>query len=289
MRFCRTLRVRLTRVPDLTLALATAAAYPQLDPDSALLPPAFAALGVTVEPRIWTDDDVDWAAYDAVVVRSVWDYFDRPEEFDAWVRRASAAQPRFLNPPDVVRWNADKAYLGELAGRGVPVVDTVHVPQGETIEVPFAAGVAKPSVSGGSQGLRTVRGGETLTAETDLLVQPLLESIRTEGELSLLYAAGELSHAVRKTPAAGDIRSQPEFGSVVVAEAAPEEAQEVARAVLRAVGSELAYARVDLVRADDGTLRLIELEAIEPQLYLAWDDTSPARFASAIADAARSA
>lgn len=277
-------------MPDLTLALATAAAYPGLDPDSTLLLPAFAAIGVTATPRIWTDEDVDWTSYDAVVVRSVWDYFDRPDEFAAWVDRTGAEQPNFLNPPDVVRWNAHKSYLGDLGQRGVPVVDTVYVSEGETITVPFDGGaVAKPAVSGGSEGLRTVQGGETLTAETELLVQPLLDSIRTEGELSLLYAGGELSHAVRKVPAQGDIRSQPEFGSRVVAEPAPGEAQEVARTVLQAVGRELPYARVDLVRAADGTLRLIELEVIEPQLYLQWDETAPARFATAIADAARSA
>ncbi|HWT92370.1 MAG TPA: hypothetical protein VN238_05200 [Solirubrobacteraceae bacterium] len=276
-------------MPDLTLALATSAELPRLDPDSNLLLPAFAAIGVEATPCVWTDERVDWAAYDALIVRSPWDYFDRPAEFAAWVDRASAQQPRFLNPPDVVRWNAHKSYLGELGERGVPVVDTVYVAEGETVTVPFDAAVAKPAVAGGSQGLRQLRGGDTLTAETELLVQPLLNSIRTEGELSLLYAGGELSHAVRKTPAAGDIRSQPEFGSQVVPEPAPDEARKVARTVLDAVGHELAYARVDLVRAADGTLRLIELEVIEPQLYLAWDETSPARFATAIADAARSA
>lgn len=274
---------------DLTLALATGAAWPELDPDSALLLPAFAALGVDARPCIWTDPDVEWGAYDAVVVRSPWDYFDRSDEFVAWVDRASAAAPRFLNPPDVVRWNAHKSYLGSLGDRGVPVVDTVYVREGERATVPFDAAVVKPAVSGGSVGLRQAAGGEDVEAEVDLLIQPLLDAIRDEGELSLLYAAGELSHAVRKVPAQGDIRSQPEFGSRVVAEPAPGEAREVAQVVLDAVGQTLPYARVDLVRAGDGTLRLIELEVIEPQLYLAWDEASPARFASAIAAASRSA
>lgn len=274
---------------DLTLALATGAEWPGLDTDSALLLPAFAALGVDARPCVWTDPDVDWASCDAVVVRSVWDYFDRSAEFLAWVERTAAAAPRFLNPADVVAWNAHKSYLGSLAERGVPVVDTVYVAQGERLTVPFDAAVVKPAVSGGSEGLRQAAGGEEIEAEVDLLVQPLLDSIRDEGELSLLYAAGELSHAVRKVPARGDIRSQPEFGSHVAAEPASDEALEAGRLVLDAVGQELSYARVDLVRAADGTLRLIELEVIEPQLYLQWDEASPARFASAIAAASRSA
>jgi glutathione synthase/RimK-type ligase-like ATP-grasp enzyme len=155
--------------------------------------------------------------------------------------------------------------------------------------VPYDAAVVKPAVSGASKGLRRATGGETVVADDDTMIQPLLASIADEGELSLLYAAGELSHTVRKVPAAGDIRSQPEFGSDVRLEPTPEEARDVARTVLDAVGRELPYARVDLVRAADGSLRLIELEVIEPQLYLRWDPWSPARFASAIAAVARSA
>ena len=236
---------------------------------------------------VWSDPGVDWEAFDAVVVRSTWDYFDHPDAFRAWVERVGPTVP-FFNPPDVVLWNAHKAYLRDLGERGVPVVDTVWVAAGERAEVPFAEAVVKPAVSGGSQGLRRMRGGEAVDAQEDTLVQPLLASIADEGELSLLYAGGELSHTVRKVPARGDIRSQPEFGSDVRLEPAPGEAVETAGLVLDAIGRELPYARVDLVRAADGTLRLIELEVIEPQLYLRWDPASPARFAGALAAAARS-
>jgi glutathione synthase/RimK-type ligase-like ATP-grasp enzyme len=269
------------------LALVTSEELPELDPDSQLLPAALEAAGLDVRLPVWSDPDVDWTAFDVVVVRSTWDYFDRPAEFRAWVERVAPTVP-FFNPADVVLWNAHKGYLRDLGERGVPVVDTVWVAAGEQIAAPFAEAVVKPAVSGGSQGLYRVRGGATVTAEEDTLVQPLLASIADEGELSLLYAGGELSHTVRKVPARGDIRSQPEFGSDVRLEDAPGEAVEVARTVLDAVGHELPYARVDLVRAGDGTLRLIELEVIEPQLYLRWDPGSPARFASALAGVARS-
>jgi glutathione synthase/RimK-type ligase-like ATP-grasp enzyme len=271
------------------IALATSDELPALDPDSALLLPELAALGVDARPEVWTDPAVDWAAYDAVVVRSVWDYFERADEFDDWVRRVGPAARRFVNPPDVVAWNTHKTYLRDLGERGVPIVDTAWLAAGETATVPFAEAVVKPAVSGGSIGLRRASGGERIAATEDLMVQPLLASIADEGELSLLFADGDLTHMVRKVPAAGDIRSQPEFGSTVTAEAPTAEMLDVARSVLAAVGRVLPYARVDLVRAADGTLRLIELEVIEPQLYLRWDEGSPARFAGAIAAAARSA
>ena len=241
-----------------------------------------------MHPCVWTDPDVDWAAYDAVVIRSTWDYFDRPAEFLAWVDRVGPLARRFVNPPDLVVWNAHKGYLRDLHERGVPVVDTQWINAGGVATVEHEARIVKPAVSGGAIGLRRVVAGERIEADVDLLVQPFLASIVDEGELSLLYAGGKLSHMVRKVPAPGDIRVQPEFGSVVTREDPSGEALEAAGAVLAAVGRELPYARVDLVRAADGTLRLIELEIIEPQLYLRWDEGSAARFASAIAAAARS-
>ena len=238
---------------------------------------------------MWTDPDVDWGAFDAVIVRSPWDYFDRPAEFAAWVERLDGAGVELRNPASVLLWNAHKGYLRDLERRGVPVVDTTWVAAGEQAEVPYAEAVVKPAVSGNAKGLHRARAGEVVSAEVDTLVQPLLASIAAEGEVSLLFAAGLLSHTVRKVPRAGDIRSQPVHGGSVGLEPASAEALEAAEAVLAAVDAELAYARVDLVRADDGTLRLIELEVIEPQLYLAWEPGAPARFASALAAAARPA
>jgi glutathione synthase/RimK-type ligase-like ATP-grasp enzyme len=270
------------------IALATSSELPGLDPDSQLLLPAFENLGVGAVPTVWSDPAVDWAAFDAVVIRSTWDYFDREEEFLAWVKRTGAIAKRFINPPDLVEWNAHKTYLRELADQGVPVVDTQWIESGETATVEHAHGIVKPAVSGGAQGLERVSAGATITADVDLLIQPFLASIVDEGELSLFYAAGEFTHMVRKVPASGDIRVQPEFGSDVRVEEPSDEARETSQTVLDAIGRELPYARVDLVRAEDGTLRLIELEIIEPQLYLRWAPETAERFASAIAAASRS-
>ena len=135
------------------IALATSSDLPELDPDSQLLLPAFEQLGVDAEPTVWSDPAVDWAAFDAVVIRSTWDYFDREDEFLAWVKTTGAIARRFINPPDLVEWNAHKTYLRELADKGVPVVDTQWIESGQTASVEHAHGIVKPAVSGGAQGL----------------------------------------------------------------------------------------------------------------------------------------
>lgn len=266
------------------IALVTAQAFPDLDPDSQLLLPALREHGVDPTIAIWSDPAVDWAAFDAVVIRCPWDYFDREAEFVAWVERAGTTAQAFANPHDLVLWNTHKTYLRDLHERGVPVVDTQWIAAGETATVEHEHGIVKPAVSGGAQGLRQVGRGEQVTADVDLLVQPLLESIRTEGELSLFFADGAFTHMVRKVPTAGDIRVQPEFGSAVTLEDPTPEMFAAADKVLKAIGRTLTYARVDLVYAADGTLRLIELEIIEPQLYLRWaPPAATAAFAAAIA------
>lgn len=268
------------------IALATSEALPELDPDSKLLLPAFERLGVEAIPQVWSDPTVDWQAFDVVCIRSTWDYFEREDEFLAWVERAGQTAKRFVNPPDLVAWNAHKTYLRELGDQGVPVVDTQWIDQGQTATVEHDHGIVKPAVSGGALGLKRVTAGATVTADVDLLIQPFLASIVDEGELSLFYANGEFTHCVRKVPATGDIRVQPEYGSQVNREDPTSEALEASGQVLDAIGRTLPYARVDLVRAEDGTLRLIELEIIEPQLYLRWAPDTADVFARAITGAA---
>jgi glutathione synthase/RimK-type ligase-like ATP-grasp enzyme len=282
------------------IALATSADHPGLEPDSQLLLPALARRGIDARPVVWTEPGVEWSAFDAVVVRSTWDYFKRTEEWFAWLDRVEATGVPFLNPIDVVRWNSHKGYLSELASRGVPVVETLDAPRGVELDLARAIrergwsdAIFKPAVAGAALGLVRVRGADEARdaqaaldrqlAEGDVLVQPFLPSIVEYGELSLLYFGGELSHTVIKRAKPGDIRVQPSHGGLPELVDPPAQAVATAEAVLDAVDAELLYARVDLVRGDDGTLRLIELEAIEPLLFIAQDRSAAARFADALA------
>jgi glutathione synthase/RimK-type ligase-like ATP-grasp enzyme len=232
------------------IGLATSEELPGLDPDDA---PLLATLGDQAEPAIWSDPAVDWASYDAVLIRSVWDYFVRHEEFLAWVEQVPVPM---WNPAETIRWNSEKSYLRELEAAGVRTIPTAW--EGE---VPWDDAILKPTVAGGSLGLRRAQKGEPI--EVGWMAQPFLPDIVSAGELSIVFFDGEFSHAIRKIPAEGDIRVQPEHGGRV--SAADPTAQELADAerVLDAAARDLLYARVDFV----GERMLIELEAIEPRFF----------------------
>jgi glutathione synthase/RimK-type ligase-like ATP-grasp enzyme len=235
------------------LALATCDWLPELDPDDA---PLRAALGDAAEPVTWSDPEVHWSAYDAVLVRTIWDYFERHDEFLAWLDRVDVPM---WNPVDTLRWNSEKSYLRELEEAGIRTIPTAW--EGE---VRWDEAIVKPLVAGGSLGLRRAEKGEPI--EPGYMAQPFIPDIVNAGELSLIFFDGEFSHAVRKTPAEGDIRVQPEHGGIITA--AEPTAAELAAAerVIAAAGRDLLYARVDFV----GDTLLIELEAIEPRFFFSY-------------------
>jgi glutathione synthase/RimK-type ligase-like ATP-grasp enzyme len=280
------------------IALVTSEELPRLEPDSQLLLPALRDRGIEAVPVVWTDESVDWGSFEVIVVRSPWDYFHHPADWAAWLHRVDGAGIPMFNPNNVLRWNSHKSYLQQLASAGVPVVDTVMT-QGsgplELAEVMAGAGwddaIVKPAIDGGAARLFRVRDVDDpqtrfteLIDAGDVLVQPFLPSIVDDGELSLLYFGGELSHTVRKTAKPGDIRVQPSWGGEFELEAPSSEATGVAEKIFDAIDADLLYARVDLVRGLDGSLQLIELELIEPLLFLELDPEAPGRFADALAE-----
>jgi glutathione synthase/RimK-type ligase-like ATP-grasp enzyme len=228
-----------------------------------------------------------------VVCRTPWDYVERADEFLGWTRTV-AATTRLLNPAGLIAWNLHKRYLPELAERGVPIAPTELLGPGASAAARAAAlavpgdVVLKPAVSGGARGTIRVAAGsaearEHLTAllrEGDALVQPYLPEIE-DGEVSLVLFAGELSHAVRKAPAAGDFRVQEEHGGTVLLHDPTPAERAVARMVLDAVPWPTTYARIDLVVTQDGPL-LMEAELIEPELFLRAAPEAAGRFADVL-------
>lgn len=284
------------------VALATCAALPDLDAEDAPLVPALRQAGIEGVPLVWNDPGVEWASYDLVVVRTTWDYPNKIAAFLAWADRVAAVRPLW-NPAAMLRWNTDKQYLRELAGRGVPIVPTRWLPRGSThdlgailAEERWVEAVLKPVVSAGARRTRMVGPGtlqdgqafllEQLTQRA-MMVQPYVASVSTAGELSLLYFNGRFSHAVRKIPAAGDFRVQTEHGGRVISVEPTAEQRAAGQRVLDALGGETLYARVDLLPTSDGVLRLLELEVTEPSMFLTWDAAAPTRFAEAIGERIR--
>jgi glutathione synthase/RimK-type ligase-like ATP-grasp enzyme len=254
-----------------------------------LLQAALEARGHAVRAAVWDDPSVHWGAFDAVILRSTWDYHKRVAEFAAWLDARQADGSRVWNPPALVRQNIHKGYLLDLAARGVPIVPTELVREPGTLaEIRARRGrssvVVKPAVGATAFHTAVDPDEETfaaLAAEGDVLVQPFLEEVVRDGEWSLIFFGGTFSHAVLKRPRAGDFRVQNDFGgSSVLTVPSAELVAEAAR-VLEAIDGRWLYARVDGVVVN-GTFLLMELELTEPSLFLELDDTAVARFAEAI-------
>jgi len=247
----------------------------------------FASLGVQVDAHPWTQPIPEGT--DGVLAGLAWGYHF---QLDAWTAMLTAWPPALplINPPSVLLWNTRKTYLLELAEKGVRTIPTL-TPELSTPEAVAAAFdhfdtdeiVIKPLVSAGShQTIRLKRGEAAPEPATDRMIQPFLPSIGEEGEMSLFYFGGVFSHAVSKVAAEGDFRVQPQFGAKLTAFTPPAEAVALAEATLGAAPHGIVYARIDMVRDLQGRLALMELEAIEPDLYFALAPDAGHAFATAV-------
>lgn len=253
-------------------------------------------LGWTVDEVPWRAE-ADWDAYDVVVVRSPWDYQDAPDAFFQVLETIDRSSARLENPLAVQRWNLEKTYLRDLDAAGVPIVPTVWA-DGLT-EAAVAAAVAqwgevvvKPQVSANADGTfrlknapDTWREAVSTLADRRVMIQPFLDSVVEEGEWSVFAFGGAVSHAILKTPGAGDFRVQEEHGGTIQTIEPTPELLALTDAALAAVPwpDPLLYARVDAVRLANGSLAIIELELIEPSLYFPYGPGSAERFAQALA------
>ncbi len=257
---------------------------------------ALEAGGMAVEPRSWNDGG-DLSGYDLVLPLVAWGYHKRVAEWHAWLDQAEAARLPVANPAPLLRWNSDKAYLAELCDAGVPTVPSMlidSIDEAALAEARAAFGeqlVIKPLVSASAYGTHRLAPADPLPEAVRgwrMLAQPWLKSITDSGEWSLIYFDGRFSHSVVKVPRDGEFRVQPEHGGIITACDPPAGAREVARAALGQAPTPSTYARVDLVRGNDGGLQVIELELIEPALWLD-HAPDPDAFAAAVRSAAERA
>ena len=237
--------------------------------------------GVEVQPIVWTEAR-DLSEFDLILPLLAWGYHRRYVEWRRFLDRLEAERLPVVNPPELLRWNSDKAYLAELGEAGIPSVPTIAVERLTTDVLRSAADrfgtdelVIKPAVSAGADGTERIRVDETLpTPERHgrTMIQPFLPAIADEGEYSLMLFDGAFSHAVVKRPPPGDFRVQPHFGGAHHWCEAPAGGEALAAAALAAAPAEAVYARVDMIRGTGGELQIMELELVEPALFL---DHSP--------------
>ena len=294
-----------------TLALVTAIAATGHDDDLVALLDACADAGLHARAVAWDDPTVSWARFDAVLLRSPWDYTERLPEFLAWCEQVDRVT-RLLNPLNVVRWNTDKHYLADLATIGIPTVPTRFVePDAEPMEAlaafldqfDAAEFVVKPTVSAGARDTHRYAREQLFAAgnhiarlldqDRSVMLQPYLASVDRDGETALLYFGGHFSHAARKRAqlAPGEGARQPPMalGAIAATTATPAEqalADRIlaATARLRQLDAALPYARIDLLTGADGKPCLLELELTEPSLFFAQAEGSAQRFARVLAD-----
>jgi glutathione synthase/RimK-type ligase-like ATP-grasp enzyme len=271
------------------VVLVTGRDMPVVDTETPLLLAALRDRGVDAAIETWRAAASSQARL--VAVRTTWDYTAHREDFLGWARDV-AAVTRLVNPVEVLEWNSHKRYLLDLAAAGVAVVPTALVPRGASatdrqraLDPHDGEVVIKPAVSVGAVGTERLAATSSeaathlakLVGAGDALVQPFEPAVLA-GELSLLYFGGRLSHAVRKVPAAGDFRVQSYYGGTVLPHRASPEESALAEAALAVAPADVTYARVDLITTTRGPA-IMELELVEPELFLRTDPDAAARFA----------
>ncbi|WDO08542.1 hypothetical protein ME763_24520 [Streptomyces murinus] len=287
-------------MPRIALATYDPGTAPSKDADLPVLVRALNDAGAQADAPYWDDPGIDWSAYDLVVVRSTWDYSWRAAEFTAWLERV-ARVTRIANPAEVIRWNLDKRYLGELAAAGVPTVPTSYLAPGEDGAPVLPTDhdyVIKPTSGAGARFAARYTPAEHETAVRHLarmhaegftaMVQPYLQGIDVTGERALQFFGGRLLHASRKgavlspgTPYDADKVAHPDLTPWQPTDAELALAEK-ALAAVPGSAAPLLYARVDLADGPDGTPRLMELELVEPNLFLFLHPDSLPRTAAAI-------
>ncbi len=282
----------------LRVALVTCARLGRLTADDELLRVALEAAGAAVGVEVWNDpSSTDWTRYHSIVLRSTWDYHLRAEEFRRWISLPAVA-PRLVNRAALVSWNMDKRYLMDLAESGVTTVPTrllgPDCTADQVLETAQAAGwadvVLKPAISADGWMTerfdpcdRTAVAGWLRSVPGRIIVQPFRSEVMAEGEWSLVFVSGDYSHAVRKRAAPNEFRVQETFGGAVERAEMDQAAVAAATDCLAVLPQVPTYARVDVLRQADGC-EVMELELIEPSLFLSHSSDAAGRMARAIVE-----
>ena len=249
-----------------------------------------------VHVEVWNDPEVNWAQYDCLIFRTVWDYYKYPTEFASWLDELERLNIRTWNPISIVKRNQHKFYLQDLEQKGIDIIPTIFIPKNTGLDLSFLnekhwhKAVIKPAVSAAAYLTKLFSVSEikeveseygSIALERDLLVQPFMPEILEQGELSLVFFQGKYSHAISKKPKDGDFRIQSQFGGQYHAFKPSPQLLATAANIIKIFGGDLLYARVDGI-LKDGKFLLMELELIEPDLYFAYHAEAKQNFFNAL-------
>ncbi len=259
------------------------------------------ALGWEVQMVPWRAPDADWEAFDLVYICTPWDYPDDVDGFLGVLGDIERSRAKLVNSLELVRWNLEKTYLRELESRGAAIVPSLWYSRFDEFSLDDAlvehgcdSLVAKPVVGANAADTFVVeRSTDAIVVDAlasafedrAFFVQPFIESVQSEGEYSVFFLGGRYSHAILKIPESGDFRTQEEHGAEILAIEPPEGLERTARDIVAMVKPEPMYVRADFVRGSDGRFLLMELELIEPSLYLRMHEGAAEQFAKVLSSA----
>lgn len=254
-------------------------------------------LEISHEIVAWSDPEADWSKFTTLLIKSTWDYFDFYPEFLNWIQKIKKLGIPVLNNLDTILWNSAKNYLLEIEEKGFPVISGLILKKGEEIDpnkisqkIKSDTWVVKPLVSGGAKNTLKIKASEwenyanqvrELVLEEDFLVQPFIQEVQSVGEYSLIFFNQKFSHAVLKTPAKADFRVQHYFGGTIQTIDPSPEMLKSCQALINEFAPTSLYARVDGVEID-GVFHLMELELIEPYLFLGLADQAIPNYKAAL-------
>ncbi|WP_159879546.1 ATP-grasp domain-containing protein [Aquitalea denitrificans] len=269
----------------------------QVHREDGLVVAALQKQGLHVTRKAWDDPDFDWQQTRSILFRTTWDYFDRYAEFSLWLKKV-AGQIVLFNSAGLIDWNIDKHYLQWIEEKGINVVNTHYIEKGDArtlaqclAENSWADAILKPVISGSARHTYRTRPENTqqlecifaeLIQQEAMLLQPFQHAILHQGEISLMVIDGQFSHAIRKTPQAGDFRVQDDHGGSVHPHTATIEEQQFAEQAVAAVPFDVLYARVNIIRDNAGQLAIMELEMIEPELFFRYKPEAADNLASGL-------
>lgn len=282
------------------ISLITYDGLPDLDPDDCLFKDELVKRGHKVSACIWDDESVDWSKFDVSIMRSAWDYHKKKDQFYAWIDKV-ARQSKLLNPPELMKWSSHKSYLKELGEANLPVIETLWVEKGGQAdglfgELHWQKTIVKPAVGLATFGVKKFTLSESgtphqagikeavdhanqLAKTEDVMIQPFLASVEDYGERALTFLNGKYSHTIRKS-SFQHLAPGGHAGETSVATDAEEVA--VAQQVIDYLSQRPLYARVDLVRDSAGKPLVLELELVEPSLFLSFHPPAAVGFADAL-------
>lgn len=279
------------------IAFVTYEKRPNITEDDELAAQLLRNVGITVNPVIWDAPDVDWSDYACAVIRATWDYHMKIDAYVNWLNKCRNERINLWNPPDIILTNTNKRYLSDLSLKGIEVVPFVYVPSSSTQDLAqiitaqqWNEVVVKPAVSASGIGVWRTSLEAATTDQTkfadqissqDVLIQPFMNEVVSEGEWSFMFFGGEYSHAVLKKPAKGDFRVQGYLGGSYIAMEPPKGLVDQAQKILSLIDGDVLYARIDGINRN-GLFVLMELEINEPHLFFNFSPDAPNRFAAAI-------